>query len=161
MPAISSPRWGLFKSSLEQLALNLTNYIDYLSGKSEMMDVVHHSSVPMRSPGDGSSSCVRSLASHGARKLHLIARYEKLEQLLSEKQEYDPVHVNDFAPLKPQLCYIYIKELALPFNCELYSYSYGNNLGTLWFIWKVPSDKSTHQTKILMEEIEKYFILVK
>jgi hypothetical protein len=115
------------------------------------MDTVHHISIPIRSPGDGSSSKVQLVAFHSARRPHLIARYEKLEKLLSGKKEYDPVFVNDFAPLKPQVRYTCIKELVLPFSCELYSFAYGNSLGTLCFIWKVPSDStewSTHQAKL-------------
>ena len=159
LPAIGMPRWDSFKSSLEEIALNISNYVSYLSEKSESMSLAHHSSTPMRTPSDGSSSNVRFISSNGARKPHFITRYRELEKL-SEKLDYysDPLLVNDLAPLKPQARYLYIKELVLPYDCELYSYAYGNNLGTLWFLWRVPPDHtewSTHRAKLLMEKIEK------
>ena len=30
----------------------------------------------------------------------------------------------------------------LPFDVELYSYSHGNNLGTLWYVWKVLGEQT-------------------
>ena len=44
------------------------------------------------------------------------------------------------APLNTRLRYVYLREIALPFNVELYSYHHGNYLGTLWYIWRIPCD---------------------
>ena len=52
LPAISTSRWSSFKLNMEELALNISKYIDYLNVKNEQMNVVHHSSVSVRSPGD-------------------------------------------------------------------------------------------------------------
>ena len=70
-----------------------------------------------------------------------LHRYKDLEKALSSMSAYsEPVFVNDFAPINPRLRYKYIHELSLPFTVELYSYAHGNNLGTMWHIWKVPDD---------------------
>lgn len=123
------------------------------------MAKVHQSPTHIRLPTDGCSSCVRLIHANKARKPELIARYEDLESVLSEKGEYsDPVFVNDYAPTNPQHRYLYFKELLLPFNCKLYSYAHGNNLGSLWFIWRVPSDlkkQDTCKAKSVMDDIEK------
>ena len=52
--------------------------------------------------------------------------------------------MNDFAPLNTRLRYVYLHEIALPFNVELYSYHHGNNLGTLWYIWRIPGDPNKY-----------------
>lgn len=159
LPFISTPRWLPFKTALEELSFNLVGYIDYLKAKSERMTEVHESISPVRSPTDGSSSCIRKICANKARKTDLIARYNRLESVLCEREEYShPVCVNDYAPSKPQHRYLYFKELALPFNCELYSYAHGNNLGSTWFIWRIPCDNAkqdTHKAKLLIDDIEK------
>ena len=99
------------------------------------------------------------ICANKVRKPELIARYKDLESVLSEKGEYaDPVFCNDYAPKDPQRRYLYFKEILLPFNCELYSYSHGNNLGSLWFIWRLPSDlakQNTCKAKSVLDNIEK------
>lgn len=70
----------------------------------------------------------------------------------------DPVCLNEFCPLRPRLRYQYVHELMLPFPIECYSYAYGNNLGTLWYIWRIPEDINLHdigKSKHLIEKIER------
>ena len=55
---------------------------------------------------------------------------------------------------------IYISRnfIQLSSNCELCSYAHGNNLGSLWFIWKAPADlkeQNSQKAKAVMEIIEK------
>ena len=58
----------------------------------------------------------------------------------------------DFAPLHPCLWYNYVHELSLPIP---YSYSCENNLGTLWYAWKLPCDPSEHDvSKQIMGKID-------
>ena len=76
---------------------------------------------------------------------------------MSSKPAYsDPLCLNEFAPINPRLRYQYVHELVLPFPIECYSYAYGNNLGTLWYIWR-PEDGNLHdinKSKHVIEEIE-------
>ncbi len=159
LPAISTRNWCPFKSALEELSFNVTGYVHYLESNSERVAEVHRSPTPIRLPTDGCSSCVRMIRANKARKPELVARYKDLELALSEKGEYlDPVFVNDYAPTNSQCRYLYFKELLLPFNCELYSYAHGNNLGSLRFIWRVPLDltkQDTYKAKSVMDTIEK------
>lgn len=77
----------------------------------------------------------------GIRKPCIIARYKALEEQLLKEGEYgNPVFLNDFAPAKARSWYIYLHEISLPFKIEVYTYHYGNNLGSLWYAWQVPCD---------------------
>ena len=78
-----------------------------------------------------------------------VYRYKKLEDVLSFVPPYsDPVFLNDFAPTHPDSCYTsYIHQLALPFSVEYYSYAHGNNLGTLWYLWRILESKCKISTK--------------
>ena len=88
----------------------------------------------------------------------MLCRYKKLEEALSPLSPYsDPVFLNDFAPTHPHSRYSYVHELALPFSVECYSYAHGNNLGTLWYLWRVPenkSDQDLNQSKALIQRVE-------
>ena len=85
-------------------------------------------------------------------------RYKTIEEALSQSSVYsEPLFLNDFAPIHPRLRYDYIHDFSLPFPVELYSYSHGNNLGTMWYVWKVPSDpgeRDQNKSKHLMEKVD-------
>lgn len=79
------------------------------------------------------------------RKPNIIARYKSLEERMTQQQVYEePIFLNDFAPPNPRLKYTYIHELSLPFRIEVYSYHFGNNLGSLFYAWKVPADPAKY-----------------
>ena len=72
----------------------------------------------------------------------MIARYKELEENLSKAEEYEePLFVNDFAQLNTHLRYVYLHDMALSFNVELYSYHHGNNLR---YIWRIPGDPNEY-----------------
>ena len=76
-----------------------------------------------------------------------------------QQQFFDePVFLNDFAPPTPRLKYTYIHELSLPFRIEVYSYHYGNNLGSLFYTWKIPADPADYdptKSQNLISHIER------
>ena len=49
-------------------------------------------------------------------------------------------------------------QLSLPLKIEVYCYQYGNNLGALWYAWKVPADAEKYdptKSQQLISSIEK------
>ncbi len=159
LPCMSEQSWKTFSSSLYSLAKNVDNYIEYLQQKLIEMQKTHHEPTPLRTPVDGNSSNVRCVAEAKVRPPRLIARYKDLESaLLAEEMYGEPIFVNDFAPSSPRFRYTYIHEINLPFTVELYSYHHGNNVGTLWYVWKVPAEceqRDVGQSKKVIDHIEK------
>ena len=86
-------------------------------------------------------------------------RYSRLECALASKEVYhSPVDFLDFTPVDRRLRYEYVHELVLPFPVEVYTYSHGNNLGTLIWIWKAPVDAAlsdNHKSMQLVNEINR------
>ena len=123
LPMMAKSQWKDFPTALRALAENFSKHCEY-PDKTSTMTQVHSSTTPARTVSNGKSANIRIIKAEGARKPNLIARYKA--------EEYEePLFVNDFAPLNTRLRYVYLHEIALPFNVELYSYHHGNNLGTL------------------------------
>lgn len=65
----------------------------------------------------------------------------------------EPVFLNDFAPTNARLRYVYMHELSLPFKIEVFCYHYGNNLGSLWYAWRIPSDPAKYDPNKTQQKI--------
>ena len=164
LPMMTRSQWKDFSAALAMLAENFKKYSEYLDEKTSTMSQMHASTTPARSISDGKSVNIKIIKAEGARKPNLITRYEKLEEKLSTAEDYEePLFVNDFAPLNSRMQYVYLHEIALPFNVELYSYHHGNNLGTLWYIWRIPGDpdkydpaKTKQMTALVEQTIPEY-----
>ena len=159
LPCMSEQPWIAFASSLYTLAKNVDAYSEYLQQKAAEMQTKQRELTPLRTPVDGHSSNVKSVAEAKARSPRLIARYKDLETALMGQDVYgEPTFINDYAPSTPKFRFTYIQELCLPFPVELYSYHHGNNIGTLWYVWRVPSereDRDISKSKRMIEQIEK------
>ena len=69
-----------------------------------------------------------------------LITFQPLEQALQAKECYQSVQMAEFAPHESTKRYEYMKKLktcGLPFPCALVTYSHGNNIGKLNFIWRV------------------------
>ena len=132
LPLMQAVRWKEFAAAVNTLEKNIDKYIEYLKQQAATMQVAHHSLTPLRSPGDGTSSHVKFIVGAAIRKPNLIAWYRCLEERMVQMEVYDKlVFLNDFAPPNPRFKYTYLQELSLPFRIEVFTYHYGNNLGSL------------------------------
>lgn len=66
------------------------------------------------------------------------AEYAELEEKLRLLPMYEPLFVNDCAPDDLYRRRSWLTKLALPFPTCTYRYAYGNSLGTMTYIWKIP-----------------------
>lgn len=88
------------------------------------------------------------------------SEYADLLKVLDESADYHPVFLNSFAPDDRFDRRKWINKLQLPITIFMYRYPHGNNLGTLNFAWKVPSevDLSVNQRTIAqLNESQKLF----
>ena len=159
LPVMQASRWQEFSTAVDALAKNIDKYKEYLEQQVEKMQKAHQSPSPVRSFGDGKSSHVKFILGAATRKPNLITRYKILEEFMFHLKEYDePVFLNDFSPNSARQKYTYIHELSLPFKIEMYCYQYGNNLGSLWYAWKVPANAEKYdptKSQQLIASIEK------
>ena len=93
---------------------------------------------------DSTSHHVKIIVGATDRKQNLVARYRSLEKQMRPDVYEEPVFLNDFAPTNTRLRYVYFHE---PFKIEVFSFHYGNNLGTLWYAWRIPDDIAKYDPK--------------
>ena len=78
-------------------------------------------------------------------KLAYVERYKALNDALKESEHFSPIFVNDLCPQDVRKRRYYLDCLAegLDFHAVKFSHAYGNNLGTLHFIWRIPDGISS------------------
>ena len=99
------------------------------------MKTVHTQLQPIREVGDHLTFMFLPVASDIA-----YSAFQHLEQALQAKEYYQSIQIAHFAPDEASRRYEYIKRLktrGLPFPTAMLTYSHGNNVGNLSFIWKV------------------------
>ena len=144
------PIWQPFRNAVETLARSLAEYGSYLSEKNKQMKVVHGQLQPIRDVGDHLTFMFLPVVSNNA-----FIAFQTLEQALQAKEPYQSIQIVDYAPHESSKKYEYIKKLkmcGLPFPCAILTYSHGNNIGNLNFIWRVggkeDSDFARSQSEI-------------
>jgi hypothetical protein len=99
------------------------------------MKTLHTKLQPIREVGDHLTFMFLPVASDIA-----FSAFQRLEQALQAKEYYQSVQIADFAPDEASKRYNYTKRLktrGLPFPTAMLTYSHGNNVGNVSFIWKV------------------------
>ena len=68
------------------------------------------------------------------------SEYVDVQQMLLNLHLYQPLFLNDLAPIDQFERRKWLAALSLPFSVMLYRYAYGNNLGTLSYLWRIPPE---------------------
>ena len=129
---MKAKRWKSVCEVLTTLASNLQQYASYLVSQNETTKK-NHARTEVRSDVD------EILVIHGVRDVDVHTPcYGPLHQALSQKDNFDVIFINEFAPPDPKRRYEYMKGLIVPGKCVKYTYTAGRN--HLHFLWKVPPD---------------------
>ena len=126
-------RLEILRSEVEVLVEGLQKYSEYLKNRNESM-VEHHQSMTQSQLVDDNASLSTLTVCSGL----VHSDYADLEENLRSLAYYKPVFLNDYSPADRFKRRSWLANLALPYPTCLYRYAYGNNLGTLSSIWKIP-----------------------
>ena len=132
------PAWHTFRDDVESLARSLSGYADYLGKKNKQMKFLHSQLQPVRTVGDNLQFQYLPSASV------VLPDFEELERALKAKNQFQSLQLESLCPQNPSKRYEFLKKLkniGLPFPTAMLTYSHGNNVGSLNFLWCVP-DKS-------------------
>ena len=66
--------------------------------------------------------------------------YRCIVEALTRKDEYDLVCLNELAPTDRYRRWHWIEKIQLPYRAMIYCYSYGNRLGVVSCLWKIPAE---------------------
>ena len=127
--------WKEFTSDIVLLlATSLSKYADYLVKQSDAVKRVHSSLHPVRQISENLSFGYLPLSQAVSPCFH------PLEQKLAERSLFEYLLIEDVCPAEPRKKYEYIqilKEVGLSVKAAFLTYSHGNNIGSLHFVWKV------------------------
>jgi hypothetical protein len=135
-PWACSKVWEPIIQEVLELIQVVKKYSHYLNIANERMQEIHHSDVSARDPTvDLKVYTINSTML----SMHMERRYGELSEFLRSKEDYEYVNLESFLPDDVFKRHTYIKELQFDVAVTIYRYHQGNYLGTLNYIWKVPS----------------------
>ena len=82
-------------------------------------------------------------------------QYVRVIDALRSSDYYDPIFLGDFEPEDRRIRFKWIQSLSIPFDGKLLRRSYGGNIGTMVFLWKVPDEPDETKELQLILDITK------
>lgn len=140
-PWLSRSIWSSINDTIKDLASNLSSYCDYLDHQRKRSNDRHLSPVLIRASPEAEKFTI--LSPHLPVKLAYVERYKALNSILKEESCFSPVFLN------PQEVR---KRKGIDVHAVMSIHAYGNNLGTLHFIWRVPDGIS--QSELLDQNLK-------
>lgn len=130
-PWMSSDLFLSLKSEVENLVEAMRKYYQYLVDKNSVMTLHHHSMESSQTLENASVKVISATISQ-------LSDYVELDEKLQLLKLYEPLFINDFMPLDQYMKRKWVKNIAFSYPVCMYCYAYGNNLGTLTYLWKIP-----------------------
>ena len=125
--------WSELRTDVEVLATTLSKYVEYLQSRCEAMKRAHMSPLPVRQISEN------IVFSYLPTSTVVDSCHLELDNRLSELDMHEHLLVEDVFQADPRHKYEYINKLkvrGLPCKVAMLSYSHGNNIGNLHFLWK-------------------------
>ena len=142
-PWMSGTRVEVLRSDIDKLVDALHRYKQYLVSQNERVNKSHHQQSADQA-SEGSNASLITISPKG----NAMSHYQELEAELLKLPLYEPLFLNDIAPVDRYQRRKWFSEVTLPFPIMLYKYAYGNNLGTLVYAWRIPLDVPVDDTII-------------
>ncbi len=122
---------------MKLLASSLAHYCDYLDAQCKKVKENHTFPTPVRSMPDSTTIKIFKLCTAH----RCLVQFNELNKTLDSKEPYECIFLNDYTPNDPRKKYEYLQSLERS-GCNhmlvVITHSSGNNVGNLYFAWKVP-----------------------
>ena len=148
-PWSMNKQFSNFRSALSQLVDGMQKYLDYLQTSKTRSANRHLSEEPIR--GFKDNWLLEKLDSVSVSN---SSDYDRLQESLSALDDYTPLPTTEFEPQNVMDRRKWYQNLKLPFPVTKFTYRFGNNLGNLVILWKIPENqeyKTTEEIRILNE----------
>ena len=135
--ALLSQPWS-HKACFKPLQSKLVELVEsmkrYLKKHNEAMKVVHSSTSILRPVEEN------ILLETRVSVPVVCETYQELQEKLSTLELYQPLFLNDFSPSDRYIRKHWLDNLKLEFPVKMYRFCHGNSLGTMTFIWRLPTE---------------------
>ena len=145
--------WTEIKTDVEQLAQSLAQYSDYLERNLKKVRLNHSLASPVRELSTNLHFQFLPICDSTSSSQAIVTKLEGMP-------DYQHIAVEDYCPADFRVKYRFVQKIkttGFPFHTALLSYTHGNNIGNLHFLWKVEcsSDVSFSQCQPVIEIIKK------
>ena len=134
-PWFCKPRFQALRSHVDDLVNSMSKYKAYLEQHNTKMARVHSSPEPVRSADTSFVLQTISKADHPTDSC-----YVDVEKALDSLDFYDPVFLNDYAPLDRYQRRHWLDKISCQFPIMVYRFAHGSSVGTMCFAWKINTD---------------------
>ena len=122
-----------FCQILEKTIEGLKKYYNFLRNMQVKATRNHEQTQPIRNFNDNWSLSVITFSKN------IKPQYEAIEQAVRETPYYKAIDLINFEPQEKEARRLWLKGLALSSTVNLFVFRYGNYMGNINFIWKIPS----------------------
>ena len=112
----------------------MRKYCLYLQKHNDSMKSAHSSPSPIRQVEENILLEVRSAVAN------CDPQYAALQERLLSLPLYTPVFVNDFSPTDRFVRKHWLDKLHLEFEIKMYCFCHSNSLGSMTFVWRLPTN---------------------
>ena len=129
----------------------MSSYVDQLDQQHARVNTNHSLMTPVRSLSEAESFIVIRPQAKEC--------YRELNNLLKSVNDFEPVFVNDVCPISARQRRYYMDCLSqsIQVHAVKFSHSYGNNFGTMHFMWCIPESitksELLHQNMIVAQSV--------
>ena len=134
-PWIAKNEYSELKSLLDELVDGMYKYMNYLAKKNDEMKEAHMGSAIRVVSNNLELHTIQPVCVESVDK-----SYRCIVEALSGKDEYDPICLNEIAPTDRYRRRHWLEKIQLPYKTMIYRYPYGNHLGVVSFLWKIPDE---------------------
>jgi hypothetical protein len=152
-------QWKPFHADVVSLAWSIAQYCDYLNVQCKKVKLAHQSPTPVRTLAD--SMCVKYVKTCSS---SCLPCFDALNQCLAEKQPYEHVFLNSFAPDDSRKRFEFLQSLersGCQYPIVIVTHFPGNNAGNIYFTWCVSAtelvEKPLIRVKALLKQLSLSF----
>ena len=139
-PWFMNQQFRLFRDCITELHDGIRKYVQYLNKLKPRVSARHESDEPVRGFHDHWS--LEQI--HGDSSIKIADEYKSVHESMKDLELYTPLSLQDYEPKAKKDRRAWYIKLQLPYPIAKFVYNFGNYLGNLTVIWKLPANKEDH-----------------
>lgn len=135
LPWILNPKFSKFQAAFDELLRGLQKYLDLLKSALQRTNKNHDKPTPGKNLNENWVLRVCETTQQ-----EVDRSYKPLIERLNVVDMYETIDLCDLEPENKETRRKWLSHMTLPFPVSVFTYRYGNYLGNLNMVWKIPFD---------------------